>query len=531
MGNIFIFWLDKINMDEQMVSDYNQLFHNNNLETSERDPLLIIAMIIEKVRNNCWDFSPKFKEGHLYTIRIQTSSVNFAEFSTILDALSHFSMLQELTITDCHGQDLGPLLTHFTHLTSLSLSHGTISDWTGLLGNSSLQKLSLDDMGLKMEKIPDELFQLPLIELRLSHNPLLITLPESFGNLSVLQILKVPDNPALVSLPKSIGSLKKLGHLEATNCALHTLPDSIGGCTGLKVLYLKGCPIYTFPKSMENVELIGLSLDSPFLSVLPPSLRIPDHEEATYLIDIDGVPFRSLSGIPFERLSYIDIKTFVTRYLHPYANDLLNQNAWKDLVAYYLKHPITLAQQCAQDPNSLTAEEIYRLKWEGGVQERTILDHAKNYSDHPVLKSILQAITNRLQVGPLSEILGDKNGFNAQTRTLHGKKLKWAINHAYPEVLHDCSLHPRAVKWLKAWEIQKLDAYYLKSPEDLAQQMLSNVPSLTDYELERLAWESTEVELSLLEKSPMLVDHPVVAAIRARLKEMMDLQESPTILL
>ncbi|WP_371805642.1 hypothetical protein [Candidatus Lokiarchaeum ossiferum] len=43
--------------------------------------------------------------------------------------------------------------------------------------------------------------------------------------------------------------------------------------------------------------------------------------------------------------------------------------------------------------------------------------------------------------------------------------------------------------------------------------------SAISHQFERLAWEGTAVELSLLEKSLLLIDHPVVISIRHRLYE------------
>lgn len=79
-----------------------------------------------------------------------------------------------------------------------------------------------------------------------------------------------------------------------------------------------------------------------------------------------------------------------------YNTGALHPDGLKNPPIYYAIPPTTLAHSYAADPNSLSDEEMTRLQWEGGFQERSILEMAI-----PPLSPtdpILMSISKRLRI-------------------------------------------------------------------------------------------------------------------------------------
>ncbi len=68
------------------------------------------------------------------------------------------------------------------------------------------------------------------------------------------------------------------------------------------------------------------------------------------------------------------------------------------IVEFYRKTPMELAQQYVENPESLTNGELERLGWEGGYQERKILE-SRISLDHPIIAEISRRLTHRLSSG------------------------------------------------------------------------------------------------------------------------------------
>ncbi len=72
------------------------------------------------------------------------------------------------------------------------------------------------------------------------------------------------------------------------------------------------------------------------------------------------------------------------------------------IIEYYRKTPMELAQQYAENPESLTKGELERLGWEGGYQERQLLESnlsLGNDCPNSVLEEISKRLTHQLSSG------------------------------------------------------------------------------------------------------------------------------------
>ena len=91
------------------------------------------------------------------------------------------------------------------------------------------------------------------------------SLPESFGELSNLEVLDLNECSNLTMLPGSFGGLQKMQELELESSGIESLPESFGELSSLEVLDLSWCSNLTMlPRSfgglqkMQELELGGL---------------------------------------------------------------------------------------------------------------------------------------------------------------------------------------------------------------------------------------------------------------------------------
>ena len=117
------------------------------------------------------------------------------------------------------------------------------------------------------------------------------TLPETVGNITSLESLRIVNNPITV-LPESIGNLASLKSLMVQNTKLRTLPQAMGANTALTDLSLQGNRINTLPDvfgSLQNLEVVNLAHNR--LTELPPSMGTLSK---TILLDLTGNNFRTI---------------------------------------------------------------------------------------------------------------------------------------------------------------------------------------------------------------------------------------------
>ena len=90
-------------------------------------------------------------------------------------------------------------------------------------------------------------------------------LPGAFGNLAVLQVLRIDQNQ-LTSLPASFGQLTRLQHLRMDQNQLTSLPESFGQLAALRILRMEKNRLTSLPESMVMLRLDSFTLDRALMS-------------------------------------------------------------------------------------------------------------------------------------------------------------------------------------------------------------------------------------------------------------------------
>ena len=249
--------------------------------------------------------------------------------------------------------------------------------------------------------------------------------PQKFLSLERITIRKIPLE-SLQHFPKSLPSLKKLEITKTNIRFLKYLPSELPALeyfdlSNNKLISFKGLPskLPSLKEFKINDNQFTSWLDYPDRSIF--GKRYPK-------IQRYGNPIRTLSGIEEYRLnSFVGDKITMPSFrLCPRGTQLVwdwieikikeglvlkepteefpdyrlvrDPERFKAIAEFYRKTPMELAQQYIEKPDSLTEDEIERLGWEGGYQERQLLE--SNFSpENPLLKEISQRLTHELSSG------------------------------------------------------------------------------------------------------------------------------------
>ena len=223
-------------------------------------------------------------------------------------------LLGSFFLTSCTGQNdretqttltISPTefdqLTYNTTIQTLNIQgHGNIVDFTIASRFPNLETLSIlftpdltvlpkdfadvhhlstvELIGTTFTELPNEVQSLSVEHLSISHNPLLIELPQLLGS---IEHLEIAGNPQLQSLPSTFGIPGHLRILHVTDNAINALPVSIGGYQGLLELMINGNELISIPESLRNLKrLRHLNISDNPIESLPVTLgRLPDLEE------------------------------------------------------------------------------------------------------------------------------------------------------------------------------------------------------------------------------------------------------------
>lgn len=251
------------------------------------------------VKNKSFEYSFMKKETHLssiFSIHVGDPINDYEEISTNTETQ------EDSELSGLHGleQMLGeriPLVNSIERDTfgytvenesiiGLGLSNKGLSSLPESFGNlSNLQILFLTTNQLR--SLPESFGNLiKLNQLNLGYNQL-VSLPKSFSNLINLQSLSLLSN-CLTSLPESSGNLTHIQFLSLRNNQLKSLHESIGNLTNLQVLDLSGYDVFqtpatpridsesglrALPESIGNLaNLKKLILENNRITSLPPSI-------------------------------------------------------------------------------------------------------------------------------------------------------------------------------------------------------------------------------------------------------------------
>lgn len=119
----------------------------------------------------------------------------------------------------------------------------------------NLREMSI--YGGKIEKIPDEVTQLPRLEaLTLYDNQLLPT--EVVFQITTLKKLTITKSDGQLLLPDYVGNLTNLELLRLDECHISKIPPELGNLKNLKQLSLKGNYIEAFPKEIRGLSRLSI---------------------------------------------------------------------------------------------------------------------------------------------------------------------------------------------------------------------------------------------------------------------------------
>ena len=163
---------------------------------------------------------------------------------------------------------------------------GPVNTWYGVgVEDGRVNELQLINGNQLIGAIPESFGNLTNLDvLRLNNNGL-TSLPASLGKLTNLLNLSLGQNK-LRSLPESIGNLTKLVYLSLENNQLSALPESIGGLVNLQSSNLAYNQLSSLPESFGNMNLMReLHLNNNHLRSLPESFGMFTRLLTLYLSD------------------------------------------------------------------------------------------------------------------------------------------------------------------------------------------------------------------------------------------------------
>ncbi|KAL8101932.1 hypothetical protein AgCh_033727 [Apium graveolens] len=207
------------------------------------------------------------KELDAVGLTVSNLPVSIGRLSKLVDLrLDDNNNLETLPSTICYLRALKFLsVSNCKSLEALPIELGNIE---------SLEKLYAE--GLNILKLPESVGRLSkLVDLRLSYNRRLVTLPDTICDLTALEILRISYCTSLSTLPDSIRRLSKLVELRLTsNEGLKTLPDSICSLRALEVLSVDQCrSLESLPVELGNIQsLTELNAEGLTISKLPDSI-------------------------------------------------------------------------------------------------------------------------------------------------------------------------------------------------------------------------------------------------------------------
>jgi len=136
---------------------------------------------------------------------------------------------------------------------------GYFQEWNN---DGRLFHLSLDDS--QIISLPESIGDLSSLEVLLIRHTPLTNVPESIGDLSSLEWLELEDNQ-LISIPESIGELSSLEHLNLSNSQFTSLPESIGQLNSLEYLGIHHNQLTSIPESICNLPNVNVNVSNNYL--------------------------------------------------------------------------------------------------------------------------------------------------------------------------------------------------------------------------------------------------------------------------
>jgi Leucine-rich repeat (LRR) protein len=319
--------------------------------------------------------------GHLTALRklyIQKHDIGHITWA------SAYPYLETLQFNDCDLSQIPPFIANSHHLQFLFLRDNQIISLPPFLGDLP-EIIEFDVFYNPVKKIPNFIGKWKQCEKINFTGCQIKEIPNTIGLMQDLKVFDVDYN-SISYLPEAIGRCKKLYILGLSHNNLSEFPSSFQNYKTFYILDISYNQFSTLPDCFANIDIRTLKLSGNPLTMLPPFLQ---KIQKPFTLVIKDTPIRSLSGLPPMLRKKRD-------YNNPIDTGNLHPDGLKNPLEYYAISPIVLAHRYAANPQSLSSEERTRLQWEGGYEERTILETAipRISSDDLVLR----AITERLQV-------------------------------------------------------------------------------------------------------------------------------------
>ena len=163
-------------------------------------------------------------------------------------------------------------------------------------GNLSLLE-ELDGYNNDLKRLPDSFGGLASLTKVDLHNNNLEGLPESIGDLNNLEELNLKSN-SIRSLPESIGNLKSLKTLALARNSISSIPESIGRLDSLEILTFDDNELNEVPDSIGNLKNLEiLSLTNNFIKTLPYSFK---NLVSLRTLTLDGNPIGEIPEFIFD---------------------------------------------------------------------------------------------------------------------------------------------------------------------------------------------------------------------------------------
>jgi Leucine-rich repeat (LRR) protein len=378
---------------------------------------------------------------------------------------------------------------------------------------------------------------------------------------------KIGENVYFLSKPKNseefkgilenIRDLEYLEHIKFESVILNTLPKSIGELKNLKTLNFRRCNITVLPESLRNlmnltefnlgfnkltsIEWIGdlknlthFSIERNELTSLP--ISIGNLKNLTHL----SIGVNRLESLPesignLKNLTYLSIGANQLETVPASIGNL------KNLRVFYLNHchlksvppPIQFLTNLRE--LNLNVNQISSLpEWIGDLTNLSTLDLGWNQlSTLPDSFENLEKLSSLgISNNKFTELPGVLNKFNQiENITLDNpfKSIK-TLRHFFHKLgwvkLYNLSEHLRAIGYMPEtvrqliWDSKNIEClfkYYETPLTEIVEKCISDFNSLSDHEIERLSWESSNIEREILELY-LPNDHPILEKINGRLK-------------
>lgn len=185
--------------------------------------------------------------------------------NTLPKELQYCTQLRKLDFHSTTLTEIPALIFSLPQLQVLTISSPLTSVSSQICRLSHLQELSIQ--GGSIHTLPDEICQLPLVVLNVSHNQL-TSLPERIGNLAQLKKLDATKN-CITDLPASLGNCSCLEVLHLSWNQLPQIPDPIWKLPKLRSLWCGDNQLSLLPHLDQPSSVQTCHLDGNHLNAIP----------------------------------------------------------------------------------------------------------------------------------------------------------------------------------------------------------------------------------------------------------------------